>query len=181
MSRYELFHPDTEIIGQAILDFGEAVGSEQFQVFFERNGLVDIQPDRWYPAQKWLDVLNDIADTGSAMFDFVSIGIRQLELAVIPPEFDAMPLIDILKNLEEAYRLNYRGADIGSITVELVDDKHVKVIIRSFEPDHLWYGNLHGLMRRFAPKGLDYTITYDSDVPRREEGGDVTIIHVKWK
>ncbi len=181
MAKYELFHPDTEIIGQAILDFGEAVGNEQFQAFFDRHRLTDIQPDRWYPAQKWMDVLNDIDDTGKSMFDFVSIGIQQLQMAIMPPEFDTMPLIDILKSLEEAYQMNYRGTDIGGITAEIVDDKTVKMIIQSFEPDHLWYGNLHGLMRRFAPDGMEYTIAYDPDVPRREEGGDVTIIHVNWK
>lgn len=183
MSRYELFHPDAEILGQVILDFKQAIGSGHFQHYFESRGLVNLQPDVWYPAQPWVDVLNDIAALGSgkAMFDFVSIGIRQLELAVMPPEMDSIPLQDALCSIEEAYRLNYRGTDVGSIQAEAVDQGHIRLIVRSFEPDDLWYGNLHGFMRRFAPPGLKYRVYYDPALPRREQGGAATVLHVVWQ
>jgi len=180
MPHYQLFHPDTEILGQAILDFETALGSERFRPILEKHGLTRIDAQTWYPAQKWLDALSEIAETSTAMLDFVSLGIRQLELAVMPPEFEQMPLLEVLESLDAAYRLNYRGTDIGGIRVEVVDGKHVKVIIRSFEPDNLWYGNMHGLMRRFAPPGSRWTVYFDPDVPRREQGGEETVIHIKW-
>jgi hypothetical protein len=85
-----------------------------------------------------------------------------------------------METLDDAYRMNYRGTDIGEVRAERVDDTHVRIIIRSFEPDNLWYGNMHGLMRRFA-RGSRWTVYFDPDVPRREQGGEVTIIHVRWE
>jgi hypothetical protein len=35
-------------------------------------------------------------------------------------------------------------------------------------------------MRRYA-RGSRWTVYFDPDVPRREHGGEVTIIHVKWE
>ena len=179
MSRYELFHPDTEILGQIILDFSQAIGADRFGPILERHGLTDLESDRWYPGQIWVDVLNDVAAEGGGMMDFVSLGIRQMDLVQWPPGFSDMPLTEMLQSLNEAYRMNYRGSDIGGIEAEIVSDNHVKMIVRSFEPDALWYGNLYGFMRLFAAG--QYMVTYDETVPRREEGGEVTIIHLTWE
>lgn len=175
---YQLFHPDTEILGQVILDFGQAINSDQFTLYFDRHGLSDIQPDQWYPAQKWLDVLNDIAEASTSMFDLVSIGIRQLELAVMPDEFLKMPLAQILAAMDEAYRMNYRGTDIGGISTEVLSDQHIVMTVRSFEPDDLWFGNIHGMVRRFAPQTA-YSVTFDPSTPRNAPGKEVTIFHIK--
>ncbi len=183
MPHYQLFDPNTEILGQVILDFEQAVGSEHFHPIFEQHGLVNLDPDAWYPAQAWLDVLNAVSVSGSgqSMFDFVSIGIRQLELAAVPPGFEDLPLVDALCAIEDAYRLNYRGSDIGGIVAEVIAENHVRLIIRSFEPDDLWYGNIYGFMRRFAPGNVRFKVAYDPDLPRRDQGGEVTVLHVTWQ
>jgi hypothetical protein len=61
-----------------------------------------------------------------------------------------------------------------------VDNTHVILTVRSFEPDTLWYGNIYGLMRRFAA-GREFTVYFDEDQPRHETGGETTLIHVTWK
>ena len=181
MTAYTLFHEDTEIIGQVILDFAEAIGSDRFHGSFEKHGLVDVDPAIWYPAQKWLDVLNDVAENNSAMFDFVSIGIKQIELAIMPPEFDDMSIEEIFISLEEAYQLNYRGSDIGSLHTEVLNEGHLCLTVRSFEPDDLWYGNAHGIMRRYAPPGTDYVVYYDPDLPRSDQESERTVLHIEWR
>ncbi|NDJ78737.1 MAG: hypothetical protein GYB65_21005 [Chloroflexi bacterium] len=181
MPKYELFHPDTEILGQVILDFQRAINSERFHDILEDHGLAGIDADTWYPAQAWVDALNAIAHQPSSMMDFVSIGIRQLELALMPPEFDDMPMAEILRNIEEAYQLNYRGTDIGSISVDVVAENHVRMTVRSFEPDDLWYGNIHGILRRFLEPGTSFTVAYDPTITRHDLGGPHTVFDITWE
>jgi hypothetical protein len=52
--------------------------------------------------------------------------------------------------------------------------------VRNFEPDELWYGNVVGMMRRFAPKHTSFTVTYAPDVVRRGLGGEVTVFLISW-
>ncbi|MBN1565662.1 MAG: hypothetical protein JXA10_17585 [Anaerolineae bacterium] len=181
MAKYELFHPDTEILGQVILDFESAIGYEKFGPILEKHQLTDLEPTRWYSGQRWVDVLNEIEDLqGISMLDFVSLGIQQMALVDWPPEFQEMSITDILLTLDEAYHQNYRGTDVGGIAAQVVADQHVALTIRSFEPDDLWYGNIYGLMRQFAP-GREFTVYYDKDKSRRDMGGEHTVIHATWK
>jgi len=180
MTKYKLFHPDTEIVGQVILDFQQATNSATFMDTFEKHGLINLEPETWYPGQKWVDVLNDIYTKPGAMMNFVSIGMRQIELAEMPLEFNEMPLNDVLISIEEAYAMSYRGTDIGSIKTQVVDDKHLCMIVRSFEPDDLWYGNIHGLLRRFGDPTIHYIVQYDPDVQRHDEGGEHTVFKITW-
>lgn len=180
MAKYELFHPDTEILGQAILDFGSAIGFAKFGPILEEHGLTELEADQWYPARPWVDVLNELAEMPRSTLDFVSMGMQQMALVQWPPEFDEMSLIEILETLDDVYHMNYRGTDPGGIDVRVIDDHQVDLIIRSFEPDDLWYGNIYGLMKRFAG-GRDFTVQFVEDQPRRDEGGETTTIRVLWE
>lgn len=180
MPKYKLFHPDTEILGQAILDFERIAGGETIARVLRNHRLTNLDPRQWYPGQVWIDALNDLAETGG-MFDFVSLGIRQMDLIEWPPEFDEMGLYDILSRLEDVYHAYYRGTDTGNIACEEIGAQHLRMIICTFEPDDLWYGNLYQIARHFLPDGTPLTVYYDEDEPRREQGGEVTIIHIEWE
>jgi hypothetical protein len=178
--QYQLFHPDTEIRGKAILDFRKAVDSERFLPILEKYGLLSLKPNFWYPAQSWIDALNDMADNPGSPLDFVSMGMQQMELVDWPEESRTMSLTDILFQMDDIYHEYYRGTDIGSIQVQVISPTHIQVTVRSFEPDDLWYGNLYGLARRFLPKGILFSLAYGSETPRRELGGEHTIFHITW-
>jgi hypothetical protein len=180
MGKYRLFHPDTQILGSVIVDFQQAIDSDEFLPILRKHGLDIVAPDRWYAAQLWVDVLNEISTTPGAMMNFVSIGMRQMELVNWPPEFARMSLLEVMQSLDEVYQQYYRGTDAGSIRAEAVSPRHIKVTVRSFEPDDLWYGNLYQLCRQFAPLGSHFTLDYDPDEPRHEDGGDRTVFHMTW-
>jgi hypothetical protein len=179
---YHVFSADHEFPGQVVIDLANAVGSDEIMPYLEKHGMTNVDPKAWYPMQKMVDIYNDMADnmTGT-MFDFVAIGMKEAEQAIVPPQFAAMSLLDILKGVDTVYKLNNRGTDPGEIRCEVVTDKHVKLILRVVTPDDLWYGVLYGYVKRFAPKGSRFSLRYDPDVPRREEGGEATIIHVQWE
>lgn len=180
MPQYELFHPDTEILGQVLIGFEDAVGAEAFLPTLEHHGLTGLDPETWYSAQIWVDVLNSMATRPGAMMDFVSLGRQQMEQVDWPPEFRAMTLVEVLQALDQAYREYYRGTDIGWIKAEMAGERLIKVTVRSFEPDDLWYGNIFSLTRIFGEPGKRYIVHYDESVPRREQGGEVTILYVEW-
>ena len=106
---------------------------------------------------------------------------KEAEQAMVPPQFSQMNLGDVLMGVTQVFDLNNRGSDYGSCKAEKVGDKHVKVTLRAATPDDIWYGVFYGFVRRFAPKGVHFTVKYDSDIPRRENGGEFTIIHITWE
>ncbi len=180
MSHYKVFHPDHELRGQLLIDCENAIGRSRIQPLFEKHGLVNIDPRAWYPEQQWLDVLSDMADQGNAMFDFVSLGIKIADNAMLPPGFSSLPLLTVLQNANSIFQLNSRGTETGEITTEVLGDKHAKLTFRVPDPDDFWYGILFGYVRRCMPQGTHFTVSYDKEVPRREQGGEVTVMHVEW-
>jgi len=180
MRHYQAFSPDHEVPGRIMVDFANAIGSNEILPYFEKHGLTNIDPNAWYPHQKFLDVLNELNERPGATYNFVSIGMKQAEHAVVPPGFEKLSLLNILMGSNEVFKLNNRGTDIGDMQCEVVTDHHVKIIMRISQPDDLWYGIFYGYVRRFIPKGSHFTVYYDKDVPRRDEGGDLTILHITW-
>jgi hypothetical protein len=180
MSTYTSFDPKVEIIGQNVLSFIQNVEAEAMQPVLKKHGLLNIQPDTWYPLQDWLDVLSDLSAQSNAMFNMVAIGTAISETALIPPEVAAMPLEQFLFIVDNVYQMQHRNGNPGHIRTERVDDHHIKLTVQVPYPDDLEYGTTYGFVRRFLPKGTQFTVRYDPDVPRREHGGDATIIHVSW-
>ena len=181
MAHWHVFNPDHEAPGKVWLDLANAIGSEGIMPYFKKHGMTNIDPDTWYPMQKIVDIYNDMADSKAGlMFDFVSIGMKEAEQAIVPPQFESLPLLNILQSIEVVFKLNNRGTDPGEVRCETVTNTHVKMILRVVTPDDLWYGIFYGFVNRFTPKGTHFTIHYDPDVPHRDIGGDVTIIHITW-
>lgn len=180
MGQYASFDPRVEIIGQNILSFLQNSQIENIQPILERRGLTDVKPDQWYPLQTWMEVLTEISEQSSAMFDFVSIGMAISETAVIPPEVAKLPFEQFMMMINDVYQMQHRGGDAGTIKVEQPGDKHLLLTLRVPYPDDLEYGVAYGFARRFLPAGTQFTVMYDENVPRREKGGQETLIHITW-
>jgi hypothetical protein len=181
---YQTLGPDAYVLGQPMLGFVESINFKNFEKVLKRHHLTQIQPDQWYPQQIWLDVFNDIAATsrGSASSDFVSIGMKLIEVMAIPPDFEAVPFLDKLRMFGQVYsQVNNRGHDIGYITTEVLHPTHVAMHDASPYPDDFVYGAYFSYARRFLPKGTDYSVYFDASTPRRDEGGSETIVHIEWR
>jgi hypothetical protein len=181
MPTYTSLDPNVEVIGQNMLSFIQNIQAEAIQPVLEKHGLLNVQPDTWYRLQDWLDVLSDLSTQSGAMFNMVAIGTAISETALIPPEVAAMSLEQFLFIVDNVYQMQHRNGDPGHIQTEQVADKHIKLTVRVPYPDDLEYGTTYGFVRRFLPKGTNFMVEYDPDTPRREQGGDATIIHVTWK
>jgi hypothetical protein len=179
---WQVFNADHEIPGRILIDLANAVGADEILPYFQKHGLTNIDPDAWYPEQKLLDVYNDMSDTkDGTMFDFISIGIKEAQQARVPEAFTKMPLLEILQGIAQVFKLNNRGTDYGEVWCETLDDHHVKIHMRTPQPDDLWYGAYYGFVRRFLPPGTHFTVAYDDSVKRRDLGGEVTILRISWE
>ncbi len=183
MRMYRAFGPDAEVFGKAILASAEAINFKLINPILERHQLTPIQTEHWYPQQLWLDVFNDLVKLDNSIASYmISIGIKMAEIAYMPPKVEKLTFEQAMMGLPEYYYwANHRGANIGFLDVEMVGKNHLMVIDGTPYPDGLIYGVYYGMTRRFLPKGRPFTVRYDEKEPRRETGGALTIIHIKWE
>jgi hypothetical protein len=181
MPVYRAKEPNTEIIGASILGAVQCMNKDHVLPILEAHGLTNIEPGTWYPLDSWLAALTDMSERGNAMFDFVAIGVKVVETAVLPPQYAALPYEHRMMSLNTAYQAQYRNGNVGELIVEREGEKHFKVTDTGPAPSDLLYGSLWAQARRGLPEGTDFTVRYDELAPRKEEGGDATIIHVTWK
>lgn len=175
--RYEPFSEDSELIGHAVLAFVQCINAENIRPYLEKYQLTQIDPHNWYPTRLFCAVLSDMAESGNAMFDFVSIGMKLADLIPDPP---GDTFHEKILHYGKQQSTTYRGSDVGFSKAEIVDDKHVKITYRREGPDDLLYGFLYGFATRWL-EGQYPIVEYDPNVPRRDLGGEVTIIHVTWE
>ena len=178
---YTVFSKDHETRGSVIIPYRDSINIANYDDIFIRNGLGNVDPDKWYPMQKLVDVFNELARAKSGvMMDFVSIGTKMGEDLQPPPELQDMTYLDLIRGLEQTYAYHNRGTDIGYIRGEVVSDNQVTVHYRCPFPDDLLYGSLWGCSKKFLPDGTHFVVKYDDRAKRMEDGGAETIIHVTW-
>lgn len=179
--KYQTFGPDSEVYGAAMLAFVISINYTNFHTILEKYDVVHIEPEKWYPQQLWLDIFSDISSQPGASANLVSIGMKIVDTAPMPPEVQALPFKDIMLGFNQgSYLANNRGKDIGGIETQILSDQHILMIDKTPYPDDFVYGAYYAMARRFLPKGTKFTVKYEDDTPRREFGGEATRVHIMW-
>lgn len=174
--------PNLEIGGHSAHSLLEGETRNHYLNILEKHGLSKINKDTWYPVQNLLGVINDINERRSAIIDFISIGLAAGDNSLLPPEVQNLSFRDFFLAYGETYQRIYRNGDPGEIQVEMVEDNHLEITLIDVPyPDDLMYGVLYGFACRFANDGEQFTLDYDDQHPRRDKGGDYTIIHLTWE
>ena len=116
------------------------------------------------------------------MFNFVAVGMAAGELGTknLPPDMEKMSLEEFLEAYARIWVLRHRNADANAIKPEKVSDRHIRVTSRIPYPDDLLYGILYAYPRHFLPEGSGFVVKYDENIPRRDHGGEETVIHITW-
>ena len=180
MTTYKSFDPATEVIGQNLLAFIQNVQQENIKPLLEKHGLAQINPEAWYPLQKWLTLLSELSEESDAMFNMVAIGTAISETAVLPPEVEQLTFVQIMFGINDFYQMQHRAGDAGEIITEQINDTHIKLTVRVPYPDDLEYGTAYGFARRFLPAHASFTVYYQQDHKHHDAGGENTIIHIEW-
>lgn len=181
MSYYQAFDPATELVGHSVLAFTTNIMHEDIAEILEKHNLAQVDPSRWYSLQKVLDVLSDISRETNSMSNFVSIGMAAAKhgYEAMPDAAKGLPLDAFLKHYTIAYKDRLRNGDVGEVEFEKVNDKHYILRLRVPFPDDVFYGVIYGYVRLFRPQNQSFSVKYDDRIPRRDQGGDVTVLHVQ--
>ncbi|MFN8375478.1 MAG: hypothetical protein U0694_21705 [Anaerolineae bacterium] len=174
---------NAELTGQSILPYLNHMRVEDTRPLLQKHGIEEhVQPDKWYPADKIVAFLWDVAHNPNSLYNLVSIGMEATRVLPLPPEVEKMPFEQFaIYAMPMTYMGQFRGADLGFVRAEKVKEKHLRISMVTPLPDDGWYGSIYGLARRLLPKGTQFRVEYDKDMARGDLGGEETIIHVTWE
>lgn len=183
MAEYETFDPAAEVHGQTILtviDDALARFSEEYRDMahdaLAENGVADPAPDEWYPQQSWLNTFEAIAsELEPHILD--RLGEQIPDAAEWPT--DIADVEDGLAAIDDAYRLNHRGGDIGYYRFHPIDDQTGEVRCRNPYPCPFDRGLIRAVARRNAPVESFVFVEERGDECRRD-GADTCTYTVSW-
>lgn len=174
--------PNTEIIGQQALAFVENMSANTIRPYLEQRDLTAVDPMTWYPLQAWLDVLNELAKHKSATLDYVAIGTAMTQTVWLPAAMARLSMEEFfLTAISRIYQMQYRNGSAGSIEVQPIGTRRLRIRATTPYPDDLTYGVVYGFALRFLPRGTPVKVEYDPGVRRRDQGGEYTTMILEWE
>jgi hypothetical protein len=174
--------PGTEVSGATLSSLIQNVNSTDIAPFLRRYSLEYIDAADWYSSEIFLDFLNEMIHHPNTMYNLVAIGISIAEVAIMPAELEHATFEEIVRSWNAHYQANFRNGYVGRKTAIQVDHNRYKVILdQTILPDDLEYGVLYGFAKRFLPHGTPFSVWFDEDLPRLDEGGAQTVLHVLWE
>lgn len=149
------------------------------RAIFDANGFGDVDPDTWYPQTAWLAALRDVGATveGHALR---SLGRHIPKTTVWPPDVTTVP--DAIASINDAYRMNHRGPELGAYAFERTADRRGRVSTTTSYPCPFDVGIVEGVIREFSPTVTTTALAFVHEVSGtcREDGGDQCTYAVRW-
>jgi hypothetical protein len=177
------YAPDAELIGAAASSLLYSLRRDDMMPLLKKHNLDDIQDGQWYPVNRFVNLFKEMIERseGDIVSNLVSIGVIAIDRIIVPPGVGDLPYDQILMMVGQLYAMQHRNGDAGTYQIERVGEKHIKYACNSVYPDHLMYGYVYGVAKRFMPSGTQFRVAYDEEASRQDDGGDVTIVHLTWK
>lgn len=183
MVPYEAFDQSVEIKGQTVLAVvEEAMGrfSEAYRdramAALEKEGIVDPEPDEWYPQQAWLNAFETMADDLEPhVLD--RLGEQLPSMAEWPNDIATVP--EALRSIDEAYQRNHRGGEIGFYRFEQTDDQTGDVTCKNPYPCPFDRGLIRGVAKQYATVDAFVFIEETGSTCRRD-GEDTCTYTIHW-
>ncbi|KAB2867233.1 MAG: hypothetical protein F9K46_00750 [Anaerolineae bacterium] len=177
MAQFIAYDPNVEVSGAVIL---AAIAHLKAEIvpLLEKHEIFDVQPDKWYPLQSFLNVLKSINDGwsfGSSAVDLMSIGMQIPENAMWPPNVDSVGTA--LGSIDTAYHINHRGGEIGHYHIEFAEPHHIRMVCENPYPSDFDYGIIYRTVKKFAHKGQTFQVQR-ADSPSRLKGDDMCIYDI---
>jgi hypothetical protein len=186
MPTYEPFDQGVEVHGRTIrtvtdeaLEPFAAVHRERALSTLAERGIDDPADDRWYPQAAWLAVFEQLSETlESHALD--RLGERIPAVADWPGLADHDSVAAGLRSIDEAYRRNHRGGDIGSYRFESTGERSGTVTARTPYPCVFDRGLVRAVARETAPVGAFVLVEERADGPCRRAGAERCRYDVSW-
>jgi hypothetical protein len=169
--------PNALVLGQTVAAFSSNLHADQIAHILPKYGLDNIDPEKWYPHQSWMNVLKELSQGSNSDSALVAFGKEVVRTAVMPPELDSIP--KVLHALHAIHHANLRNipAEEG-YQIEELGERHYLVYHNTPNPDTAIYGFLWGLMARFKHKDEIFVVRQiDNPKPDKKPG---SVYEVKW-
>jgi len=183
MVPYEAFDGNVEINGRTVLTVVEEALGKFSETYRDRalaalaeEGIDDPAPEQWYPQQAWLNAFETVADELEPhVLD--RLGEQIPAVADWPEDIGSVP--EALRSIDEAYRRNHRGGEIGHYRFERIDEQTGEVTCFNPYPCEFDRGLIRGVAQRYAPVDA-FVFIEETGTECRREGGDRCTYTVYW-
>jgi len=175
-AEFEALSPTTEVRGNVMLAIINGIMHKEVAYsILAKHGITEIDPERWYPEQSWLDAFSEIAaDLGdSALY---AIGRAIPAVIEIPP--DTRTARDVVEKLDEIYKMHHRG-EAGGYSVTFTGERSAVVVSRNPRPCSYDMGILSALIERFN-NGKTVSIRHEDEMCCRKMRYPECIYIVEW-
>ncbi len=190
MAQYKL--EDIEVKGATILAFVDGLGTFKRKALqiLEENGIKDIQPEKWYSAQNYLNAFKTIHNTlGNLVIK--KIGEKIPENASWPPEIKNIE--QALASIDIAYHMNHRKngkamfdpatgkltEGIGHYKFQKITENSAKVTCDGIYPCDFDLGTITAVAKKFAPAGVTVKVKH-ADGSCRKKGDPSCTYIIRW-
>src|SRR5688572_26603129 len=143
--------PTAQLLGMYLSAYISNLQSMETRPVVEKYGLMNLDPQGWYPTHKWLDALNELSDQPNLSPNTLAIGMEIGKLVPVPSDMENPTLEQMLMGLDFAYQSAHRNGDVGKFVCEMLGEKHYRIACTDLYPDDLTYGLLYSFARRFLP------------------------------
>lgn len=195
MKQFDMGNPDIESIGGTILSVVNGIktsfSQKIIQEILKNNGLENIEADKWYPTQKWLNSFRTIYEEIGANTVFLT-GMAIPDNALLPPEINTIEAA--LSAINIAYHMNHRlnGEPlfdpssekmkdmIGNYKCNIIGDRKVQMICDNPYSCDFDKGLIEGFAKKFKSSGSSAVNVVHSDKGCRKKGDDSCEYTVSW-
>ncbi|WP_069658772.1 hypothetical protein [Arcticibacter eurypsychrophilus] len=150
MGKFKSYSEGVEVVGQTILCFiyGVPKYEDEMRELLVRHGLEDIQPDGWYPQQKWLDAFSELFDNYGP-FTLFTLGKSIPEQAAFRLQFTELE--QALRAVDVVYQMNRRNGEVGHYTITKYDAELKEALMECTSPYPADFerGVLVGMIRKY--------------------------------
>jgi hypothetical protein len=183
MAPYEAFDEDVEVHGRTIIAVADDALSRFSDAYREtavdalaENGIEDPSPDEWYPQQAWLNTFEVLAsELEPHILD--RLGEQIPDVAEWPTGISSVE--EGLRSIDEAYRRNHRGGDIGFYDFEATGERTGEVTCENPYPCEFDRGLIRAVTRRYAPVE-SFVFVEERGERCRRDGDDACVYTVSW-
>lgn len=176
VAEFEALSPTTLVKGNVMLAIINGIMRKDLAyAILAKHGIKEIDPDRWYPEQSWLDAFGEIAtELGDAAL--YAIGRAIPPVIELPP--DAKTPKDIIEKLDEIYKAHHRG-EAGGYSVSFPDERSAVIVSRNPRPCSYDMGYLSALIEKYN-NGKTVTIKHEDEMCCRKMRYPECIYLVNW-
>lgn len=171
----EYFKADSEKVevnGQTVITIIKGLSEylSQAEFILEKNNLQNLDPNKWYYQQDWLNAFREISQIigNEALF---RIGLAIPNYAIFPKKISRIE--SALKSINTAYHLNHRGGYIGYYKFNKLKDNQYQIICDNPYPPEFNRGIIEAISRKYINSDRDFSVDYNDKSKKFAEKGPV--------